>query len=145
MKKNWPCSLICSLCYCIPETTDHRLMKCNYTEALWNTISPCYNLPHYDTFNTLGVQLIGSYTWPLQGRADKRKKPCILLYFWWHIWKEKGRRIFYNNLNYSTPGRHCLVLSDDDAPKQPGAPGYILDTYKFSDRASIFSSFPVNT
>jgi hypothetical protein len=49
------------------------------------------------------------------------------------------------NLNYSTPGRHCLVLSDDDAPKQPGAPGYILDTYKFSDRASIFSSFPVNT
>lgn len=33
MKKNYPCNPICALCFCIPETTDHILTDCNYTEA----------------------------------------------------------------------------------------------------------------
>jgi hypothetical protein len=36
MKKNWPCSPHCSLCYCQEETNDHILTECNFTEAVWD-------------------------------------------------------------------------------------------------------------
>ncbi|GJN06929.1 hypothetical protein PR202_ga24706 [Eleusine coracana subsp. coracana] len=38
MKRNWPCNVNCSLCYCMPETTPHLLTECNFTEAVWNQL-----------------------------------------------------------------------------------------------------------
>lgn len=37
-KKNWPHQENCSLCYCLPETTEHLLTQCNFTEAVWHKV-----------------------------------------------------------------------------------------------------------
>jgi sulfatase maturation enzyme AslB (radical SAM superfamily) len=34
MRKNWPCNLNCTFCYCMPETNNHLLMEYNFTEGL---------------------------------------------------------------------------------------------------------------
>jgi hypothetical protein len=44
-KKNWLCESNCALCFCIHETADHLLCKCNYTEVVWRTISVNLGLP----------------------------------------------------------------------------------------------------
>lgn len=38
-RKNWPHNPTCSLCYCQPETTNHLLTECNFTEATWDRIA----------------------------------------------------------------------------------------------------------
>jgi hypothetical protein len=94
-KKNWPCQPLCSLCFCIQETADHLLSKCNYTEALWRAVFDDLDLPCYDTILLLG----GPIDWVIRlaasgNKALKRKRLGNLFYFWWHVWKERNRRLF---------------------------------------------------
>lgn len=53
MKKNWDCNPTCPLCLALDETTTHLLTKCNYTQAVWNTVADQWNLPLYDEVVTL--------------------------------------------------------------------------------------------
>lgn len=94
-KRNWPHNEFCILCLAVNETTDHLLTQCNYTEALWNLVASRYNLPRYQELNN--VQ--GTKNWILSlrqsnGRQVKRRNLGILFYCWWHLWKERNRRIF---------------------------------------------------
>jgi hypothetical protein len=56
-KKNWDHNPTCSLCYCLPETVQHLLTECNYTEALWNSICTVYNLSSFSTMVSEGGPL----------------------------------------------------------------------------------------
>jgi hypothetical protein len=47
LKKNWPYSETCSFCLCMFETTNHILLECNYTEAVWNIVAGKFGLPGY--------------------------------------------------------------------------------------------------
>jgi hypothetical protein len=68
-KKNWPCESLCSLYFCIQETDDHLLCKCNYTEALWRAVSGDLQLPQYDTMFHLG----GPVDWVILLSASRNK------------------------------------------------------------------------
>jgi hypothetical protein len=43
LKKNWSCEYNWSL----HETTEHLLIQCNYTEAVWNLVAAFFQLPSY--------------------------------------------------------------------------------------------------
>jgi hypothetical protein len=95
LKKNWDCNQTCTLCLCLPETTDHLLAKCNFVEAVWNIIASFFQLPNFDTMKTPDnysdcfTLLISSGS-----KKEKRAKLGILFTFWWQIWKERNGRIF---------------------------------------------------
>jgi hypothetical protein len=79
------------------ETTEHLLIKCNYTEAVWNLIAPTLHVKDY----SLMIQLGGPKDWVnelLRSGSSKMKKINLgaLFSFWWMIWKEQNRRIFQN-------------------------------------------------
>jgi hypothetical protein len=38
-RKNWRCTPIRALCYCQPETIDHLLTECNFSEATWDKVA----------------------------------------------------------------------------------------------------------
>jgi hypothetical protein len=95
LKKNWERNPTCPLCYCLPETADRLFSKCNFAEALWQSIAPVFHLPHYQAMNQQG----GLVDWVLHLSSSgdtntKRSKLDILFFFWWCLWKERNRRIF---------------------------------------------------
>jgi hypothetical protein len=47
IRKHWECNQTCSLCYCLPETADHLLAKCNFIKDVWNNIASQFLLPSY--------------------------------------------------------------------------------------------------
>jgi hypothetical protein len=55
-RKNWPCNPTCSLCYYMPETSEHLLNKCNYVEALWQALAHRLQLPRIRLLMNKGVQ-----------------------------------------------------------------------------------------
>jgi hypothetical protein len=91
-KKNWPYDLFCSLCFCIHETAKHLLYKCNYTEALWRSVANNLELPPYDPVDWV-IYVSGS------GDRAIRRRLGNLFFLWWHVWKERNRRIFDNKLH----------------------------------------------
>lgn len=102
MKKNYPCNPTCPLCFCIPETTDHLLTGCNFTEAAWGDLSTMLHLSsHARQINKEGVvKLLLSIT--SEGDKHLQKEMAgALFYFWWQIWKERNRRIFMPRKNRS--------------------------------------------
>lgn len=95
MKKNYPCNPICPLCYCIPETTEHLLTECNYTEATWGELVSIFRLPtHVRQTVTKGVTRTIANVTALGNKTQKKELMGTLLSFWWQIWKERNRRIF---------------------------------------------------
>jgi hypothetical protein len=48
------------------ETEDHLLTKCNFAEAIWQTVAPEPNLPHYNSLLHLGNLWIGWFSFLLQ-------------------------------------------------------------------------------
>jgi hypothetical protein len=94
-KKNWPCDSFCALCFYIHENADHMLCKCNYTEALWRSVSNNLDLPPYDSV----CHLVSPVDWVIfvsasGDRATRTKRLGNLFFFWWHVWKERNRIIF---------------------------------------------------
>jgi hypothetical protein len=53
-KRDWDCNPTCPLCYCQPETGNHLLAYCNFTEALWQSIANLFDLPDYNTMKSKG-------------------------------------------------------------------------------------------
>jgi hypothetical protein len=70
LQKNWPCISLCSLCYCMSETTDHLLVQCNYVEAVWNMFASPWGLRNYDYMRSLG----GPVNWVRNLIPRKRRK-----------------------------------------------------------------------
>jgi hypothetical protein len=48
IKRNWSYNAICLFCLCFHETTDHLLIKCNFSEALWNLVAYRFQLKDYN-------------------------------------------------------------------------------------------------
>jgi hypothetical protein len=84
---NW-----CCLCKMNEETTNHLLIHCEYTSALWQLI-----------LNLFGVSWVMPnniqeflHCWKVQGRGHPKEAiwkviPALLM---WSIWREMNRRIF---------------------------------------------------
>jgi hypothetical protein len=95
IKKNWSCDYYCSLCLCMHETTEHLLVRCNFSEAVWNLVAAKFNMPCYIQLSHAAQpvdwfrrQLIGS------SKKERKRRLGVLLTFWWWIWKEQNDRIF---------------------------------------------------
>jgi uncharacterized protein YaaW (UPF0174 family) len=70
----------------MPETADHLLTKCNFTEALWQALAPGLNLPQYASLSSLG----GPVDWVIRfasagGTPSKRKRLGVLFFIWWNM------------------------------------------------------------
>jgi hypothetical protein len=95
VKKNRPCDPCCALCYCLPENADHLLTECNFTEAVWDKVALHFQVHHAICQFQKGnvMDWIASIA-----VSCSRKEQClnggIVLSFWWHIWKERNRRVF---------------------------------------------------
>jgi hypothetical protein len=111
-KRNWDCNPTFPLCYYQPETTNHLLADCNFTEALWQSIASLFDLPDYNRMKSKGdlVEWVRYLT--SQGSKHwKRKCLGILSTFWWTVWKERNRCIF-DNKELSIPQLSRLLRAD---------------------------------
>lgn len=94
-KRGWPSNPICCLCNSSPETSVHLCKDCTFTEKVWDKIMNWTNLSFLQ-----GTQNSGSlYTWwkSLRNRCSKDTRKFfdgLMIYFWWHIWLERNRRVF---------------------------------------------------
>jgi hypothetical protein len=96
LKKNWPCGPMCPLCFCMPETNDHLLMECNFTEAVWDKVaSDCHLHPTIIPFQKGDIKDWVSSISRAGSKAEQQEYAGIMLFFWWFIWKERDQRIFY--------------------------------------------------
>jgi hypothetical protein len=82
IKKNWPCNHNCSLCLCMHKTTDHLLVDCNYTEAVWNYVSAAVQLPSYSFMSAARgpnqwVEMLNR----LGSKKEKKKRVGMLCIF----------------------------------------------------------------
>lgn len=94
-KQHYECNPLCSLCYCIQETTNHLLTQCNFTEAAWDALTATLPLPdHAKRINNTSIDAWLLSITAVGDRVTRRKLAGILFSFWWQIWKERNRRIF---------------------------------------------------
>jgi hypothetical protein len=119
IKKNWECDPICSLCFCLPESADHLLTQCNYTEALWQIFAVRHSLPGYNVLIATG----GPVGWvrhfiSSHPKSKRKKKLGLLFLFWWQVWKERNCRIF-DNQELSVP--NMLVRLNEAAARYESA------------------------
>jgi hypothetical protein len=96
VKKNWECNLICSFCFCLPETANHLLTQYNYTEVLWQSFATYHGLPSYDELVVEGGPVDWVRLFISSFSKTERKKFGLLFMFRWHVWKERNRRTFDN-------------------------------------------------
>ena len=95
MVKHWHHNDSCSLCFIHPESANHLLQTCSYTQAAWIAITSTLEIPTIaGTINTRGLK-----EWikevAVKAPKDKRRHLCgVLIFFWWRIWKERNARIF---------------------------------------------------
>ena len=104
---------LCSLCDQQFETASHLALACPFAKEVWATFQ--------DT-NPRAVQIAASsnsinewWDQARKGKADEQKKrhTTLGIYTIWHIWKERGRRIFQDvNATASLVAR--LVRDDLD-------------------------------
>jgi hypothetical protein len=110
-KKNWDCNPICPLCFCMPETANHLLTKCNFFEALWRALAPRLNLPQYNMLNSLGGPLEWVCHLAIGSSSSRRKMLGLVFFIWWNLWKERNRRTFETK-EKSIPQLAALVLEE---------------------------------
>jgi hypothetical protein len=95
IKKNRPCNATCHLCTCLPETSQHLLTQCNYSEAVWNVTAPQFSLPNFNSMSTNVSTTSWVHFLTAPGSlSDKKRKLGFLFTFWCQVWKERNRRIF---------------------------------------------------
>lgn len=97
-KRNWPCNTTCSLCQSQQETTAHITTECDFTKETWTKIAAGCNMPGYSEMAVSKnpadwVRIAIS----VGNKKEKKRRLGILFSFWWHIWKERNRRIFNND------------------------------------------------
>lgn len=76
LRKNYPCNLTCPLCYCIPETTNHLLVECNFTEAAWEELVTLLQLPYHARATVNGD--VSSCIVSITSSGTKRTKQQLL-------------------------------------------------------------------
>jgi hypothetical protein len=86
LKKNWPYNLLCALCYCEPETSDHILTKCNSTEAVCDRIAHDFQahvavLP----FNKGNIAEWMAAIARIPSKCQQRINAGIIFFFWWFL------------------------------------------------------------
>jgi hypothetical protein len=86
VKKNWPCNLTCPLCYCQPETADHLLTECNYTEVLWHIIANRFDLPTYIILMSKGRL----QEWVREGQGRQRERKWVFCSPFGGTFRRKG-------------------------------------------------------
>jgi hypothetical protein len=103
-QKNWPCNPICQLCFSQQETTAHLLTQCNYAEAFWNNIAALFNLSSFNIISSAEGP-IDWITWITKNAhgVDRRSKLGVIFSIWWHLWKERNRRIFDKECSVPQP------------------------------------------
>jgi hypothetical protein len=95
MTKSWPCDPNCSLCYCIPETGDHLLTECNFSEAVWDRVTQDLLLhPALIPFQKGSISEWITTLNRAGSKEQQREVAGIMYFFWWCIWKEQNQRIF---------------------------------------------------
>jgi hypothetical protein len=84
---NW-----CCLCKKSEETTNHLLIHCEYTSALWQLILNLFGVLWVMPNNI--QELL--HCWKVQGRGHPKEViwKVILALLMWSIWRERNRRIF---------------------------------------------------
>jgi hypothetical protein len=95
LKRGWPNDPICKLCGMKPETPQHLCKDYIYTKETWAVVQTWCDIPHVR--NISQSSSIYSYWRRCRSTFDKLRKTVfdgIIIYFWWHIWKECNRRTF---------------------------------------------------
>jgi hypothetical protein len=112
VKKNWPCDVMWPFCFCNFETADHLLIEYSYSEAVWGLIANKFQLPSYNTHMAKVRLLAWVNHFASSGTKQIRKVNMgILITFWWHLWKERNRRIF-DNIEQSAPQLACTIQDE---------------------------------
>jgi hypothetical protein len=96
-KRNWTNDPICKLCGNEPETPAHLCKDCPYSKQVWSCLRRWLNLSVLDSVDMSGS--IHRYWHKCRAkfeRTQRRKIDGIMIYLWWHIWKEWNRRTFQN-------------------------------------------------
>jgi hypothetical protein len=86
----------CCLCDQAFETAKHLALHCPFAKEVWNEFS--VSSPVVVQFALSSSTVRGWWNKAWRGRLDEQKKKQLSLasYIIWHIWKERGRRIFQN-------------------------------------------------
>jgi hypothetical protein len=83
LKKNWHGATECSLCLCHEEAATNLLTQCNFTEALWNLVANCFNLPSFADMRFKQGPIEWANSLLASGNnKDRRKKIGILFCLW---------------------------------------------------------------
>ena len=92
--RGWPHDDLCCLCHQELETANHLAIHCPFAKEVWN---------FFTSSNLVLIQLlcqsnsVGEW-WSMMRRhplSDQQKKDIsTTIYIFWHVWKERSRRIF---------------------------------------------------
>jgi hypothetical protein len=78
-----------------PESCNHLLTECNFTEAVWDRIAEIFQvhqtlIPFQKGSVSNWIFFLGQVPSKQQQRIDVG----IAFFFWWFTWKERNCRIF---------------------------------------------------
>jgi hypothetical protein len=95
LKRNWACNHSCSLCLCMNETSDHLILGCNFSEAVWNVVAARFQLPGYhDLPIRQGPGACVTAIISTGSKKEKQQKLGANFLTWWMVRRERNRRIF---------------------------------------------------
>ena len=94
LARGWPHDDVCSLCDQELETANHLNLFCPYAKEVWVQFQPSY--PAATQKISEATTVSGWWEGIRRGKMDAQRRQAISLsvYVFWHIWKERGRRIF---------------------------------------------------
>ena len=100
----------CSLCDQNLETASHLALACPFAREVWHC---------FQTTDLAAVQLAAAFSslgdwWSAAGAGKfdqmKHRQITLSVYIIWHIWKERGRRVFQNESLLALAVPHSFVL-----------------------------------
>ncbi|KAK1691967.1 hypothetical protein QYE76_008664 [Lolium multiflorum] len=111
--RGWPHDDNCSLCDQEMESAYHLAFRCPFAREVWLQFHGDFPDMVQRAFDATDV----CSWWDISrqcGTKDQRMRELPLaIYVIWHIWKERGRRIFQNKVA-TVPGVAALVRADMD-------------------------------
>jgi hypothetical protein len=79
----------------MPETSQHLLTECNFTEAVWDKLAQQLELNlALKPFQKGDVHGWLQAVLRTGSKKEQRIFAGVILFFWWSIWKERNWRIF---------------------------------------------------
>lgn len=114
IKRNWPNDPLCKLCGMGPEMPQHLCKDCTFTKETWAILQGWCGITHIRNIDPAGS--VYKYWRKCRATFDKPTKKVfdgIIIYFWWHIWKERNGRTF--QLKTRSPRDVARLCKDDMA------------------------------